>query len=70
MKQFQTIIRRELEAARRTTEHELEQIKKALTIMGGGNLEKRHLSASARARISRAQKARWAIWHKKQRRAA
>ena len=67
-------IRRERDAV----QQEIDQLDKAISTLeslnGSGRTElrggKRHLSAAARKRIADAQKARWAKWKVKQKRAA
>ena len=56
----------QLNAVRRSTEQELEAIKRALKILQHkpGFDGPRILSAAARKRISNTQKARWAKWRK------
>ena len=56
-----------LETERRTCEQNLERIKLALQALGRGRQRRRVMSAEARASISAAQRARWAEWHKAQR---
>ena len=50
-------------------QQQLDTVNAAIHILGGkngvGRLKKRHVSASARAKMSRAQKARWAKARKK-----
>lgn len=51
---------------RKKKESELDQINSALRILSGGRKPPtRTLSAAARRRISKAQKQRWAVWHKR-----
>lgn len=66
---------RELERLRRSKQKELDQIVFALKTLrarggSGGAYGRRKLSAAARARISKAQKARWAKYNAEQKKAA
>ena len=66
----------QLKAARTDLASQLRQVDAALSALGRSNGDssyanpKRTLSAAARKKISRAQKARWAAWKAKQKKAA
>ena len=57
---------RGLEMLRSQHENELERVNRALQALRPGKKTGRVLSAAARARISKAQRARWAEWKKHQ----